>query len=373
MKVVIVCAFDTYFDRVRLLKDYYQTEEVIVISSDFSHRKKRKIHADISDVEIRVKEYKKNLSIDRLISHYQFSKKVYKELISIKPDVIHALLPPNSLCKFLTLYKQNFECKLIFDIIDLWPETLPFGLIKKCFPITVWGNLRDRYLKYADFVFTECELFQEVLTKKNSLKFHTLYWSRKEMPLDSSYKFLEKEKSFCYLGSINNIIDLDLIVNFLKECNDKVKTNLHIIGAGEGKQELIKRLNELNICVIDHAEIYSQEEKQKIFDLCDYALNIMKSTVVVGLTMKSLDYMCGGIPLINTIQGDTYKLCSEAGIGYNLNENNIKLIVNQIIQETEDDMMLKRKKIKKIYLSFFTNEVFFETLNKVGVMDDKKV
>lgn len=41
MKVVIVCAFDTYFDRVKLLKEYYKKEDVIVISSDFSHRKKK--------------------------------------------------------------------------------------------------------------------------------------------------------------------------------------------------------------------------------------------------------------------------------------------------------------------------------------------
>ena len=58
MKVVIVCAFDTYFDRVKLLKGYYKKEDVIVISSDFSHRKKKKIHNEMSDLDINVKEYK---------------------------------------------------------------------------------------------------------------------------------------------------------------------------------------------------------------------------------------------------------------------------------------------------------------------------
>ena len=39
MKVGIVCAFDTYFDRVSLLKEYYEEKgaEVKVYSSDFSH------------------------------------------------------------------------------------------------------------------------------------------------------------------------------------------------------------------------------------------------------------------------------------------------------------------------------------------------
>ena len=34
MKVVIVCAFDTYFDRVKLLKEYYKKEDVIMEKSD---------------------------------------------------------------------------------------------------------------------------------------------------------------------------------------------------------------------------------------------------------------------------------------------------------------------------------------------------
>lgn len=370
MKVVIVCAFDTYFDRVKLLKEYYKKEDVIVISSDFSHRKKKKIHNEMSDLDINVKEYKKNLSIDRLISHYQFSKSVYNELVAIQPDLIHALVPPNSLSKYLSLYKEKYNVKLIFDIIDLWPETLPVGNIKNIFPITLWKNIRDKYLERADIIFTECDLFQEVLRKKGNLKYHTLYWSRKERPLETSYKFSKNKRSFCYLGSINNIIDLDLIVQFLKECNKKIDTTLHIIGNGEEKQTLISRLSAEHITVIDHQEVYSQIEKQKIFDQCDYALNIMKPTVVVGLTMKSLDYMCAGIPLINTIQGDTYKLCAQEEIGHNVNKENIQEIINEIIHEDEEDMSFKREKIKSVYLETFTDTVFFETLDKAGVLHD---
>lgn len=33
----------------------------------------------------------------------------------------------------------------------------------------------------------------------------------------------------------------------------------------------------------------------------------MKTSVCVGLTMKSLDYYAGGLPIINTIAGDTYE------------------------------------------------------------------
>ena len=42
MKVAIISTFDTFFDRVDLLKEYYQDKglEVTVITSDYSHRLK---------------------------------------------------------------------------------------------------------------------------------------------------------------------------------------------------------------------------------------------------------------------------------------------------------------------------------------------
>ena len=45
MKVAIISTFDTFFDRVDLLKEYYQEKglEVTVITSDYSHRLKESI------------------------------------------------------------------------------------------------------------------------------------------------------------------------------------------------------------------------------------------------------------------------------------------------------------------------------------------
>ena len=369
MKVVIICAFDTYFDRLKLLKEYYgKKHEVTVISSNFSHRKKSVFHSELCDIHIPVKEYHKNLSVDRLISHYQFSQKTYKILKQINPDIIHALIPANSLVKYLSKYKKEFGAKLYLDIIDLWPETLPVGNIKNHFPITMWRDIRDKYLGDADVVFTECQLFQTVLKKENDPRFHTLYWSRKERPLEPNYFFEPDQRRFCYLGSINNIIDIDLIVAFLKECNKYIKTTLHIIGNGEEKEHLIQQCKNENINIIDHEELYSQKEKQAIFDQCDFAFNVMKPSVVVGLTMKSLDYMCAGMPLINTIGGDTEKMCLQENIGYNLSKENVKETVQYILKETEQDILLKRNNIKDLYLRTFTDTAFFETLDKAGVL-----
>ena len=74
--------------------------------------------------------------------------------------------------------------------------------------------------------------------------------------------------------------------------------------------------------------------------------------------------------MINTIQGDTYKLCAQEEIGHNVNKDNIQEIINEIIHEDEEDMSFKREKIKSVYLETFTDTVFFETLDKAGVLHD---
>ena len=70
-----------------------------------------------------------------------------------------------------------------------------------------------------------------------------------------------------------------------------------------------------------HGKIYDAKEKQKIFDQCHYGLNIMKASVFVGLTMKSMDYFEAGLPVINNIHGDTWDIIEREKIGVNLKEN----------------------------------------------------
>lgn len=363
MRAVIVAAFDTCFDRVKLLKGYYieRGYDVVVVTSDFSHRKKSKYTNDFADMHIEVREYHKNLSVDRLRSHMEFSKKAYQLMDSLRPDLIHAFIPCNTLTKYMAKYKKSCSgVKLVFDIIDLWPETMPVQKVSWAFPFKIWRNYRDKYLKYGDVVFTECHLFQEYIHLGK-----TLYWARDQKPLCIDFSPCEDVLQFCYLGSINNIIDIDLIVNFLRNCTFKKKTCLHIIGVGERKEELIDACLNVGINVIDHKEVYSQEMKQEIFDQCHFAFNVMKPSVVVGLSMKSLDYMCGGIPILNTIGGDTWQFCEEWYIGYNLSHDNLNEIIDLVCEQSVDENLQMRKNIQNLYNTYFTKDSFYKSLDEV--------
>ncbi len=46
----------------------------------------------------------------------------------------------------------------------------------------------------------------------------------------------------------------------------------------------------------------------------------MKASVCVGLTMKSVDYLEFGLPVINNIRGDTWEAVKKYRIGINYND-----------------------------------------------------
>ena len=77
--------------------------------------------------------------------------------------------------------KKNF--KLITEIGDMWPESIPLNKRLSTifsFPFLIWKKLRDNYLYNSDLVISECELFKNILkrnTKLESIK--TLYFCKK--------------------------------------------------------------------------------------------------------------------------------------------------------------------------------------------------
>lgn len=362
MKVVIVNCFDTYSSRVDFLYNYFLniSADISVLTSDFQHIKKKYI--EIKDERykyIHVKNYKKNISFGRIFSHIEFVRRAIGEIKKIEPDILWVLIPPNYLCEKIAKYKAiRNEVKVIFDIIDVWPETMPIQKFERVPFYRKWRDLRQCNLECADALVVECDYYKVAIQNENNKKMiNTLYLSRKYEQYVPNSKLSNDEINVCYLGSINNIVDISLIIETLR----KIKKNvvLHIIGCGEKKQEFINSSRELGIHVEDYGEIYDMREKQAILRKCHFGINMMKSTVFVGLTMKSIDYMENGLPLLNNIPGDTSDLIKKYGIGINISkdifemeelviddcffENDIRVLTRKVFEETFSPKKCERK------------------------------
>ncbi len=326
-KVVIVSCFDWYDKRIKMIREVFICKgyDVDILTSDYDHINKNKITNKNSNcLYIPTLSYKKNISITRVLSHIKFAKDTYIRLSEIQPDIIYALLPPNSVGKMCSKYKiRNKKVKLMVDIIDMWPESMPLQKMMQTYIYKSWKNIRNKTIEVADYVFTECDLYRERMKKELLKKKGCTLYLCKSQEINSYLRvstdnIASKAIKLCYLGSINNIIDLNAIsrvVYNLKKNGFYVEVN--IIGDGESREKLVDIIEKSGGTAIYYGKIFDEKQKETIMNKCHFGLNLMKETVCVGLTTKSIDYFSIGLPIINNLKGDTWKFVEQYNIGIN--------------------------------------------------------
>lgn len=360
MKAVIIDTFNNYELRTKhvfniLIGLGYDTT---IISSDFCHTLKSEIkEVRENTIYIPTKRYKKNLSLKRIRSHLDFSKKAYIQLCAIKPDLIYSIIPLNSLLPKIHKYVKKNKVKVIVDIFDLWPESMPKGDIirKVLFP---WRNMRDKHLKIADAVFLECSYYKKFLP--SDCNFVTAYLCKEYRSIE--YVGKPDVLNFLYLGSINNIIDIDGMVSFLTKVNQRRKVCLNIIGVGEAKEELKKQLENAGIAFVDYGAVYDDEEKDRIIKNCRFGINMYKKGLCIGLTMKSLDYFSRGLPIINNNIFDTAQIIDECACGVNVTGE--QCAIDTVCSVTEQDWRKMHDSVKLAYEKYFSVGTYENLLRK---------
>lgn len=363
MKVVIATCFESNEERLSFVLDACKSRKykTKVFTTDFSHIKKQKREIVPNEYEtIETKPYNRNLSIKRMVSHKQFAKELFKKIEYEVPDLIWLMAPANSLIAEAKKYKKKYPAtKLIIDIIDMWPESLPLSISKKIFPFNLWRNIRKNNINCADALVTECDFYHEILNDEYDKDITTIHWCRDTKNYNLKSQLPKDRLSLCYIGSINNIIGTQLVSNIIDKCDMPII--LHVIGEGENRYNFVN-INSRVCEVIYHGAIRNEKEKAKIFSNCHAGLNIYKNNLYIGLTVKSIDYFEHGLPVINNIKGDTWSMINKYNVGINIDSS------TTLNGESIISLRKSNKNIIKLFNENFTKEVF---INKcLNVIDE---
>lgn len=346
MKIAIVNCFISNEMRVKSVYDYFvnRGHSVLVFESDFLHLTKTYRSNPPKDyVYIPTVSYKKNLSIRRLYSHSKFSNNVIKELNQYDFDLIYALIPPNSLVKDLIQYKKSKRIKVIFDVIDLWPESLPVAISKNLFPFVLWKRLRSEYINEADYIITQCDLYQSYLNV-DEIKRKTIYFCKeKQQQIVKNKEYSKEQIVLAYLGSMNHLIDIEQIGQIIKVLMTKYKVIVHVIGTGVTTDKFLTMLEQKGASIQFYGEVYDSETLAEIFSQCDFGLNVYKATTCIGMTTKSIDYFSYHLPIINTIPCDTERLIKKYNAGINVKDFSVEKVEEYRKQEKRIDELVEEE------------------------------
>lgn len=377
MRVAVISCFaeKSNYNRGNFIYEYFKkgNSDCFMIYSEFQHGSKKNVIAhDEQWIPIKTLAYTKNVSIRRLFSHIIFGIKAAKTLKELKPAVVYMAVPPNSVTLFAIKVARKMKCKIIIDIVDLWPESFPVPPeIKKILSpvLNIWKRFRDDTLTHADALLFECGLYKDFLERKNirNKNSHVIYLAKecRNNPNPEFVSCINNKLNICYLGSINLLIDIDLVVNVLTDVSKQRRLKMHIIGMGDKKSYFLSELLKNNIDFIDYGTIYDELEKNKIMSFCDFGINLYRDNTIIGLTYKSIDYLAAGLPLINSIKGDTWGFIENDVIGINCDRKTFQATITELVQMEAMEISEMKKKAFKFYLNNFESNVVEKKLDFV--------
>lgn len=372
-RLFIISCFDEYDSRNKFVEEYFVENgyEVYTFISDFFHQEKRYLQVvprpNVGLVH--TNRYAKNFSFARIKNHFVFAKQIERIVREKQPDIVYANIPPNFVSWYLgKLKKKGYITRLIFDVYDMWPETMTFGKSSAVLkiPFALWKRIRNQYMNYADINITACKLHEEILRKQNVQKLHTLHLLKdRSVKLDYIPKHYDLlEIKLCYLGTVNNIIDIEMICSIIKEIKKNKSVNLSFIGTGESKALFLSRVKDVGATVTDYGVVYNDSEKEKILLSCHFGLNIMKPQVCVGVTLKSLEYFSCGLPVLNTIPCDTADFVTKYNAGFNV-DNNVESIGEMIKNLDSESLYQMKRNTLRMFDEHFSVEHFRTEFNSL--------
>ena len=372
-RVIVISNFheDSATFRSYLAFKYFSDKgfEPIALYSTFSHSLKKFRHLDEERfIPLATIGYQSTLSVSRILSYLIFSYKAFRYLRKSKADIVYINLPPNLLA-LAFLLNPGKRFKVILDIIDLWPESFPHNdnVIKKALLFLtgiIPKQIRKMAVKKCDYRITESELFFRKLHLNDKINSKVIHLKKyqKETPVLSKPSDVF---SVVYLGNMGAVIDFDSLFKIMKGVAGYREVRLHIIGLGPRSQWFFENLKKLKISYRYHGASFDEHLKTEVLSSCWFGYNGYKQNVEVALSYKSIDYLSCGVPLLNSVKEDTFRLVATEKIGFNFNQGRLEELIMKLSKITLPEVIEMKKRARKIFQEKFSWPTYCNEMDEV--------
>lgn len=327
----------------------FKGHDVTVITSDFSHTKKKmkdsmRQHEGFRTIYLHEPGYPNNVSIKRLFSHYCWGKEVASYLKkSERPDIIYYAVPSLTAGSKMVDYCKKNDVKLAIDIQDLWPEafslTIKNKILCQAFKPMEW--LVNKIYGNADLIVAVSDTYRDrglKVNKKNKNGLTVFLGNNIEVFDRSKDAFrIEKPKNefwMAYIGTIGYSYDIPCVMQALAICNDrgniKKKIKFFVIGDGPFIEQYKQLARQLNIDVVLTGGL-TYEKMVGTMCSCDIVVNPIRKGAAQSITNKVGDYAFSGKAVINTQECEEYRnLVETYKCGINCECGNAEDVANAI-------------------------------------------
>ncbi len=301
-----------------------------------------------------------------------FSKKMIKKLDHDYDLVFVNQLSPVMMANAAIRYKKKYHTKVVMYCLDIWPESLCVGGIKKGSLIyKIYFHISKKIYRNMDKILVTSKSFIKYLKdtfqiEKKNMEYLPQYAESLFTPQECK-KEKDDKIDLLFAGNIGKAQSIDTIIdaaNILKE-----ETNLffHLVGDGQDLERTKQRVKELKLKNVIFYGRKPLEDMPKFYKKADAMLVTLCGDSLISSTLpgKVQTYMAAGKPIIASANGETKEIIEEAKCGFCGEADNVEELVTSIRN------FIKYKNRKELannsyqyYNSNFSKENFFKVLNK---------
>ena len=314
---------------------------------------------------------RKNGPLYRLLNYFSYPRKAKQYIKNLmasdsKPfDIVFAnQLSPVMMAEPAIEYKKKYGTPVVMYCLDLWPESLIAGNVKRSSLIyKVFHKISRRIYTQVDHILVTSRMFREYLENQFGIqdeKVEYLPQYAEGLFEKLPYKEPRGVYDFVFAGNIGEVQSVETIVKAAEKLKDK-PVCFHIVGGGTDLERLKKISADLNNVVF-----YGRrplEDMPKFYSMADAMLITLKSDPVLSLTLpgKVQSYMAVGKPIIGAIDGETAKIIHEAQCGFCGKASDVEGLVENICRFIEDNQKeTLAKNARAYYEKFFARQSFMD-------------
>ena len=266
---------------------------------------------------------RKTGAVNRVINYFSFaiaSSRYINKLPSDFDVVFVNQLSPVMMAEAGVRYKRKFGTKLVLYCLDLWPDSLCTGGIKKDSLIyNIFKRISKRIYRAADKILITSKSFADYFSEKFGID-NTEYlpqYAENFFKPELCRKAPNGTVDLMFAGNVGAAQGIDTIIRAAALTEDIPNLRWHIVGDGSELDNCKRLADELSVASVIFHGRQAADKMPEFYSKADIMLVTMIDDPTISLTLpgKVQTYMAAGKPILAAAIGEIEKVLKDAECG----------------------------------------------------------
>jgi len=260
---------------------------------------------------------------------FAISAAILGSIVTKRPDILYVYHPPATVGMAGLVLKKIHRVPMVYDIQDLWPDTLvATGMVKEGIIISIVNSICKLIYNQASHITVLSPGFKSKLIERGvpSDKIDVIYnWNTEDFYLntpESADPFVESVFSdrfnIVFAGNLGRAQGLDNVLaaaSILLHSHPKIQ--FVFVGSGIEENRLKDETEKMHLTNVRFLPWRTAEQMMIIYKLADVLLVHLKNDPLFSITipLKTQTSLVIGKPVLMVVRGDASELIKRANAG----------------------------------------------------------